>query len=290
MIFPFIALAEMSADDFIVNDEPIRAVAPFAVIELDNGDEISFVGIPNELNRTEGVLMTEKRSATRGSLRSVKGLGNANPLEIFNALVESDRRTPSFLVDLYGDTSSFRQKGWARDLVMKTDPSSISCPAAGDWGNDMDDYADYFNHNNPFESAWDGPTSKPQHWRTISGNGQGGLQNKELNGQANNVTAFYSSVLYCNEDYENAATYNGQYIGNYVKFHYRPAGYQNWLFSQGTQLENVGERIDHTYYPGNLFSPGAAKYDFHLTITQAKPVDEFHIGATWVYGGPTDIN
>ncbi len=290
IVFPFMALAGKSTNNFVVKGGEIRTVVPFAVIELDNGDKISFVGILNERNLTEGVLVTEKRSANRGSIRSVEGLGDANPLEIFNALAKANHRVPKVLVNLYRDRSSHSQKGWARGLIIKTGPSyGSSCPTAGYWGDDMDYYADAFNHNNPFKSTWNGPTSKPQHWKTIAGNGLGGLQNKELNGQANDVTAFYSSVLYCNEDYENASTFNGLYIGNYVSFHFRPAGYQNWIFSQQTQLESVGDRLDHIYYPGNLFSPGATKYDFHLTITQAKPADEFHIGATWVYGGPTDI-
>jgi hypothetical protein len=288
---PLMALAGTSDGDFIVRDEPMRAersLEPFAVIELDNGDEVSFVGIPNEGGRTEGVLVTEERSASRGSMRSVEGMSDVNPLEIFNALAEPFSSVPAILVELYGDDSTLGEQGWARDLVIVPGPTYAYCAAAGDWGDDMDTYADAFNHDNPFESTWDGPTTKPQHWGTIPGNGLGGLQNKELNGQANNVTAFYSSVLYCEEDWENAGTYNGQYIGNYVQFHFRTAGYQNWIFSQQTQLENVGDRLDHLYYPGNLFSPGAAKYDFHLTITQAKPADQFHIGATWVYGGPSD--
>lgn len=289
---PMMALANRSESDFIVKDAPERALqAPdaFAVIELANGDEISFLGIPNERGRTEGVLVAEMRSANRDSMRSIEGLRDANPLELFNALAEPGDPVPAVLVELYGDRSRLNRQGWARDKAVATGPTFTSCPAAGDWGDDMNYYASAFNHDNPFKSTWDGPTTKPQHWATIPGNGLGGLQNKELNGQANDVTAFYSSVLYCVEDYENAATYNGQYIGNYVQFHYRVAGHGTWIFSQQTQLEDVGDRLDHLYYPGNLFSPGTAKYDFHLTITQAKPADQFHIGATWVYGGPTDI-
>ena len=289
---PMMALANKSSDDFIAKSAPervLRAPDAFAVIALDNGDEISFIGIPDERGRTGGVMVSEERSANRASMRSVEGLRDANPLELFNALAEPRSSVPAILVEMYGERSTLRHQGWARDLDFSAQPSFGECAAAADWGSDLDYYADAFNDEDPFKSTWDGPTSKPQHWATIPGNGLGGLQNKELNGQASDVTAFYGSVLYCNEDYENAATFNGQYIGNYVSFHYRVAGHGTWIFSQQTQLEDVGDRIDHLYYPGNLFSPGAAKFDFHLTISQAKPADAFHIGATWVYGGPTDI-
>jgi len=289
---PMAALADKSSDGFIVKDEPmgkVQMLESFAAIELKNGDEIVFAEVPDERGRIGGVLVTETRSEDRASMRSVEGLRDANPLEIFNAYAEPQGIVPAILVKLYGRDSSLGQQGWARDMVVTGDPSLVSCPAAGDWGDDLAFYADAFNHDNPFKSTWDGPSTKPQHWAYIGSPPADGKPYYELNGQANDVTAFYSSVLYCVEDYDNASTYNGSYVGNYVSFDFRPAGHGGWIFSQQKQLDDVGDRIDHLYYPGNLFSPSAAKYDFHLEIYMAKPADEFHIGATWVYGGPSDF-
>ncbi len=295
LISPLIAMAGSQDSDFIAKENGLahaKVIEPFALIELANGDEVAFTAIPNERGRIEGVMLTEKRSASRGSMREVEGLRDANPLEVFNALADVSRKTPQILLDLYGRDSNLGHQGWARDIVLTTNPANNpTCPAYGvsEWSDDMDHYADIFNDDDPFESTWDGPNAKPQHWSTIPGNGLGGLQNKELNGQANSVTAFFTSVLYCYEDYENAATFNGQYVGNYVQTFFRLAGHQNWIQSQSVQVDHIGDIVDHTYSPANRFSPGATKYDFHLTITQAKPDDLFHIGATWVYGGPSGV-
>lgn len=55
------------------------------------------------------------------------------------------------------------------------------------------------------------------------------------------------------------------------------------------QLDEVGKIIQYAYVPANWSVPSATKFDFHLTLTQAKTYDQFHIGATWYYGGPTDF-
>lgn len=292
---PIMALAGSSTDDFIVDGRPVRAekmLRPFSVIKLDNGDEISFIGIPNERGRVDGVLVTDKGSAGRAPLRSVEGLRDANPLELFNALAESYRRVPTMLVDLYADDSTLGQQGWARDLVMETGGTSdVYCPATQYFLDDMDEYAGDMHDEDPFMSLYDGPTTKPNHWKWTGGPGTGGLQGYDLHGQANDTTAFYSQVFYCYEDWENAETLNGQYIGNYVNSYFRPAGHgpDSWKFSDGTQLTDAGDYYEHIYVPGNRFSPSADEFDFHVEILDAKPADQFHIGATWVYGGPTDI-
>ena len=288
---PLIAFANKSSDDYIVKESSMRnakRIDPIAVIELDNGDELFFTPMPGERGRTEAVMVSGVRSAGRVAIESVEGLEKANPLEIFNALARPGTMTPSVLVMLYGDDSDLGQQGWARDMAIATGPQYVTCPATY-WGDRLDDFANAFNDNDPFSSTWDGPNTKPSHWSSASNAPADGKQYYDLHGQANDVTAFYGSVIFCVEDHENASTYNGVYVGNYVTSHFRPAGTGTWFFSGLGQLDNVGDMYEHVYSPGNKFSPGAAKYDFHVEIQTAKPDDQFHIGATWVYGGPTDV-
>jgi hypothetical protein len=288
---PFMALAGERGDEFIVEDarmESAKMIAPLATIELDNGDEIMFTPMPDERGRTADVLVSGVRSGGRIPTSSIEGLRDANPLELFVALARPGARIPAALLDLYREDSSLGQQGWARDMAIATDPQYVTCPAYY-WQDQMDAFANAFNDDDPFKSSWDGPSTKPQHWSSASNAPADGKLYYDLHGQANDVTAFYGAVIYCVEDFDNASTYNGVYVGNYVTSHYRLAGTGTWHFSGQAQLTDVGDMYEHIYSPGNKFSPGATKYDFHIEIQTAKPADEFHIGATWVYGGPTDI-
>lgn len=284
-------LAGKSSDGFIVKDdrqESMLMIRPLATLELANGDEVIFTPLPGKRGETDGVLVSGVRSDGRIPTSAVEGLRDANPLELFVALSEPGDEIPPILRELYGKHSTVGDQGWARDLAIATDPQYVSCPAVY-WGDQLDDFADAFNHDDPFSSTWDGPNTMPGHWAYIGSPPADGKPYYELNGQANDVTAFYGSVLYCVEDAENASIYNGQYVGNYVTSTFRQAGTGTWYFSGQTQLEDVGDIYEHIYNPGGKFSPGASKYDFHMEIYMAKPADQFHIGATWVYGGPTDI-
>lgn len=267
------------------------AVEPIAVIDLDNGDQISFIAVPDARGGIAGVLVSELRSPDRLPLRSLPGLEDANPAELYAALAPKDAPGIAQLDSLYavGEAPS-RQPGWARDELLGGAPVGVSCPAHGveTWGDALDSYSAAFGHD-AFESTWNGPNETPQHWATIPGNGLGGLQNRELNGQASDVTAYFGTVVYCHEDIDNAATYNGNYVGNYVQTRWRPAGTNTWNFGTQYQLEDPGDVVDHLWYPGDFASPGADKFDFRMTITQAKPDDLFHIGATWHHGGPTGL-
>ncbi len=288
---PFMTAASRANDDFIVGQTKMRDMKrldPLIVIALDNGDEVVFTPMPDKRGRSADVLVSEVRSEGRVATRSVEGLDDANPLELFNALAPKDTMTPALLIDLYGDRSQLREQGWARDMAIATGPTYASCPATY-WIDQMDHYSGIFGDNDPFESTWDGPNTKPSHWGGASNAPADGKVYYDLHGQANDVTAFYGAVLYCVEDYDNASTWNGVYVGNYVTSHFRVAGTGTWYYSYQLQLSDVGDIFEHIYNPGNKFSPSATKYDFHIEIETAKPADQFHIGATWVYGGPTDI-
>lgn len=286
---PMMALAGTASDQFIVEDSPGRTatqVEPFAVIKLKNGDAISFIAFPGERGRTAGVLVTEQRSPTRISARSAEGLRDANPLEFYHALAQPNTRVPAILTDLYGKTSSLGQQGWARDLALTTEPASWPCEGESDWATHVNDNADVFNHDDPFSSTWDGPNTKPQHWSSMGDALGDGKTYYQLNGQANDVTHFYGSVLYCKEDQENASTFDsGQYVGNFIQFKARPAGHYEWThYGHATQIDFVGEEIEYTWW--QTFEQQA---DVHLRLVMAKPADQFHIGATWTYDGPTDL-
>lgn len=291
---PVMALAgsfSTKASDFIVkgdHSEQLLMIRPLATVELDNGDEIVFTPLPGKRGGTDAVMVTGVRSDGRIPIDSVEGLRDANPLELFVALSKPGDEVPEIMRDLYGDDSHLGRQGWARDMAIATGPQYATCPAIY-WGDRLDDFADAFNDDDPFSSTWDGPNTQPGHWGFIGSPPADGKPYYELNGQANDVTAFYGSVLYCVEDWENASTYNGQYVGNYVTSTFRVAGTGAWYFSGQTQLEDVGDIYEHIYNPSGKFSPGAPRYDFHIEVYMAKPGDQFHVGATWVYGGPTDI-
>ena len=288
---PLMAMAGASSEAFIVGDtrmESTKMIEPITVVKLDNGDEVMFSPMLDKRGRTGDVLVSGVRSAGRVPMNSVEGLRDANPLELFVAISQPGAKIPPVMLDLYAGKSTLGRQGWARDMVIATGPQYVTCPATY-WGDRLDDFADAFNDDDPFSSIWDGPTSKPGHWSSASNAPADGKQYYDLHGQANDVTAFYGSVIFCAEDYDNASTWNGVYVGNYVTSQYRVAGTGTWYFSGQAQLDDVGDMYEHIYNPGNKFSPGAAKYDFHMEIETAKPADMFHIGATWVYGGPTDI-
>lgn len=265
----------------------VRPVAALAVVRLGNGDELTFTPVTDDHGRTDGVAVSGVRSPGRRAIADVPGLAGANPLELFVALARPGVVVPPVLHQLYAPASHPGQQGWARDLVLRAGSPALSCPAA-DWQHQLGLYGAAF-HDDPFTSTWDGPSTKPQHWGPAPAAPADGHQYKDLVGQVEDVTAFYGSVLYCVEDVENASTYGGAYVGNYVSSSYRVAGTGTWHSGLSEQLTHVGALFEHVYAPGAPFSPSAAAYDFRITIHLAKPADQFHIGATWVEGRPSDL-
>lgn len=279
-----------TTDDFIVAGPaagPVRQLEPLAIVELGNGDDIAFSALLDEHRRINGVAVTGVRSPDRGATTDVPGLAGANPLELFVALARPGAQVPPELHQLYGAQSHLGRQGWARSLVLQTGPSSLTCPATY-WQQQLGLYAAAFG-DDPFSSTWDGPATMPQHWGPSAGAPADGHQYRDLIGQVDDVTAFYGSVLYCVEDLDNATTNNGMYVGNYVSSWYRAAGTGTWNLSGQAQLVDVGDVYEHVYSPDAPFSPAAAAFDFRITIRQAKLGDQFHVGATWVKGRPSDI-
>lgn len=278
-----------SPDDFIVSGSDTgrtRVVEPLAKIQLDNGDEIVFTPVGDARGRTQGVIVSGVRSAGRTPVSSVKGLEDANPLEMFVALARPDVNVPKVLRDLYGADGDHGTQGWARDLVLTTRPQGTSCPASY-WQHRLADHAAAFNHD-PFISSWDGPQTEPQHWSGPVALGDGNVYH-DLVGRAKDVTGFYGSVLYCVEDHENVSIVGGNYVGNWVSARWRVAGTGTWNVNPSQQLTDVGDMFEHVFAPGNAFSPSAQSFDFQVRITSAKPGDQFHIGATWVPGRPSGL-
>lgn len=299
MLVTIVALSSMGAmlareksdDSFIVRgglDDRMQEVTPFATLELGDGHEIFFVGLEDDKGRTGGVLVGESTPAHRMQLVEIDKLRDLNPRELWNALATERTREPLQLVEQYELGIGDGQRGWARDLItdrgagapLPCSPSDIDQVTL--WGDLIEGYAGQFNHETPFKSLYDGPVEKPAHWAKLPGDGLGNAGLYELNGSAHDVTAFYSSVIFCSEDPYNAATYNGQYVGNYANFFFRPAGHGTWNFIQSEQLDEVGKIVQYLYYPADPFAGSATSFDFHLELTQVKPYDQFHIGATWV--------
>lgn len=288
-----------AGDKFLTDgaaDSSMKALEALAEVELPGGGQIMFVPILNARGDAEGVMVAEAIGPRMQSMRSVEGMTAATPLEIFNAFADDDQRAPKLLVELYGKNSKLGRHGWARDLVAER-PLNIPIPCApnntdqvGLWGDDLDAYADLFGHENPFKSTYDGPVEKPSHWSGPFHNGFDSVDYYELNGQANDVTGFYTSVIFCSEDQYDDSTYNGNYVGNYVNVSWRIAGHGGWAGTMNLgQLDEVGKIIQYAYVPANWNVPSATTFDFHLELTQAKTYDQFHIGATWYYGGPSDF-
>lgn len=259
------------------------AVEPLATVVLDNGDTITFAPLHAEDGAVESVVVTGVRSPDRTPTRLVKGLEGADPLELFVALAPRGMAVPGELNRLYGTQRSERPQGWARDLVIDTEPQGVFCPA-NYWQDQLEHYADVFN-DSPFVSAWNGPSTQPQDWASYAP-GDGTIAHR-LFGQTHDVTSFYGSVLYCVEDFENGTVFSDDEVGVYVYSYYRLAGTGTWLLSGGTEMTEVGDLYEHIYVGSS--SPGAPAYDFRIRISLAKELDQFHIGASWVDGPPSDF-
>ncbi len=255
---------------------------PIAVLDLDNGDKIAFTPMLSERGETESVMVTGVRSADRAPISSIEGLDDADPLELFKALAPKGTAAPKQLVELYADGRTHRADGWARDLVLDGGRQHLTCPAYH-WQDQMDHYSGLFG-DTPFTSAWNGPSTQPQDWASYAP-GDGTIAHR-LFGQVDDVTSFYSAVLYCVEDFENGTVFNGDEVGVYVTSYYRPAGHGTWGFSGQLELNDVGDMYEHIYVGPS--GPGAPSYDFRIRISLAKELDQFHIGATWVDGPPSD--
>ncbi len=247
---------------------------PFATLKME-GSTLQFyeVGLPK--GQIGGIGIAESVRAGYRGVDAIPRLRHANALEVFNALSSPGMRIPAELTRLYG-RASLGDQGWGRfmPLANPTNPQAFTCMVGSEpFGSFSDDVED-FGYPFVFLSEADGPSTMPNHWWDDNGPADGTIRRK-LQGGVDSKEYFFGKVSYCFEDHSD---YPLAFQGRYAGIRYKASNSNTWIAGSTGQLFEPGDSISYQF----SIAPGVnTDFDFSLYISAARPLDQFHIGATW---------
>jgi hypothetical protein len=254
------------------DDLRVQVIKPFATLKPGRGVELSFVAMRDAEGRATGVTIAQSTASGWSGLSDISALHAANPLQIFYALSKPGAKVPLVLMKLYGQPDG--TQGWARGQIVHDGGTSgydYSCQPGTESFNSFDNEILAKGYAGVFLSEKDGPSSKPSHW--FDYNPGDGTEWYQLRGGVDRAKAFYAKVQYCFVD----NNYNGAFEADpRVRISSRWSVLGPFAELDSMSLTNPGDELEVFSFPGD-----GEDYDYRLEITLARPMDMFHIGATW---------
>jgi hypothetical protein len=242
-------------------------------LPLPNGNIVWFVANRDESGEYKVTGMAELRRSGNSGVASVPELRGAPASTIFHALADEDVTTPSFLRSRKCQSVEARPRGWAREQILQAVPpvsgggsDQLICPENGwTWAGFVDEVKGK-GYLLSFLSEGDGPESKPDHWNWP------GWGSRILRGGVDDATAFYFSVLYCEEQPGDSILLGPPWVG--VS---RGVGTETPWPVQTSFLSQPGDQFTYQTEAGAVGEPA----NYRVEISGAHGIDKFYIGAAW---------
>ncbi len=258
-----------------------RAVEPFATIDLPNGDVIDFVDVRGRRNEIVAFLVVSIVHRSSPGYQVVERLRGANALEVFNALTERGTPIPREL-RLAHRRPVLGPQGWAIPVLLAAENASVDsgvCNSTATYQYQLAMSYGLATYNQKFESSFDGPNTKPQHWHEGSIGGWG-FPTYNLHGAAYKVTSFSTAAAKCQIDSWWSSFGNVPQL-NWVKIKYRLSGSPHWATYKHGQITQEQYLVHAELKLTNYNMPSATEFDFRLEILGAEKESTFRIGAAW---------